>query len=155
MGSLNQKHQLGGGGVSLLPLCVASFTGMGLVYLVSTGVGVWGNNNPVNWGWAIVNFVFWIGIGHAGTLISAVLCLLKAEMEDIYQPSIRSHDGVRCFVCRDFPSFSCGQGLVCMVAFSHSPIQTLFGLSLEARWSGMFLPYPPMPRFRFSFGIWG
>ena len=60
-------------------LCIASFTGMGLVYLVSTGVGVWGNNNPVNWGWAIVNFVFWIGIGHAGTLISAVLCLLKQK----------------------------------------------------------------------------
>ena len=38
-----------------------------LVYLVSTGVGVWGNNQPVAWGWAIVNFVFWIGIGHAGT----------------------------------------------------------------------------------------
>ena len=63
----------------ILALCVASFTGMGLVYLVSTGVGVWGNNNPVNWGWAIVNFVFWIGIGHAGTLISAVLCLLKQK----------------------------------------------------------------------------
>ena len=60
-------------------LCVASFTGMGLIYLVSTGVGVWGNNNPVNWGWAIVNFVFWIGIGHAGTLISAILCLLKQK----------------------------------------------------------------------------
>ena len=57
-------------------LCIACFTGMGLIYLVSTGVGVWGNNNPVNWGWAIVNFVFWIGIGHAGTLISAILCLL-------------------------------------------------------------------------------
>lgn len=55
----------------------ASFTLMGLIYLVSTGVGVWGLANPVNWGWAIVNFVFWIGIGHAGTLISAVLCLLK------------------------------------------------------------------------------
>ncbi|MFW5883633.1 MAG: NrfD/PsrC family molybdoenzyme membrane anchor subunit [Verrucomicrobiota bacterium] len=56
---------------------MASFTAMGLIWLVSTGVGVWGLNNPVNWGWAIVNFVFWIGIGHAGTLISAVLCLLK------------------------------------------------------------------------------
>jgi molybdopterin-containing oxidoreductase family membrane subunit len=42
-------------------------------------VGVWGNSNPVNWGWAIVNFVFWIGIGHAGTLISAILCLLKQK----------------------------------------------------------------------------
>jgi len=57
----------------------ASFTVMGLIYLVSTGVGVWGLANPVNWGWAIVNFVFWIGIGHAGTLISAILCLLKQK----------------------------------------------------------------------------
>ncbi|MDA0349194.1 MAG: polysulfide reductase NrfD [Verrucomicrobia bacterium] len=56
---------------------LASFTVMGLFYLVSTGVGVWGLSNPMNWGWAIVNFVFWIGIGHAGTLISAILCLLK------------------------------------------------------------------------------
>lgn len=55
----------------------AAFTGTGLLWLVSTGVGVWGLANPINWGWAIVNFVFWIGIGHAGTLISAVLCLLK------------------------------------------------------------------------------
>lgn len=55
------------------------FTFIGLVYLVSTGVGVWGLANPINWGWAIVNFVFWIGIGHAGTLISAILCLLKQK----------------------------------------------------------------------------
>jgi molybdopterin-containing oxidoreductase family membrane subunit len=58
---------------------IASFTFVGLAYLVSTGVGVWGLANPVNWGWAIVNFVFWIGIGHAGTLISAILCLLQQK----------------------------------------------------------------------------
>ena len=58
---------------------LAGFTAMGLAYLVSTGVGVWGLSNPINWGWAIVNFVFWIGIGHAGTLISAILCLLKQK----------------------------------------------------------------------------
>ena len=56
-----------------------SYTVIGLTYLVSTGAGVWGLNSPVNWGWAIVNFVFWIGIGHAGTLISAILCLLKQK----------------------------------------------------------------------------
>src|SRR5204862_7180521 len=39
------------------------------------GIGIWGNNIPVGWGWAITNFVWWIGIGHAGTLISAVLLL--------------------------------------------------------------------------------
>jgi Ni/Fe-hydrogenase subunit HybB-like protein len=48
-----------------------------LTYLISTGVGIWGLNRPVMWGWAIVNFVWWIGIGHAGTLISAILFLLR------------------------------------------------------------------------------
>jgi Ni/Fe-hydrogenase subunit HybB-like protein len=52
---------------------------LGLVYLISTGVGVWGLNHPVAWGWAIVNFVWWIGIGHAGTLISAILFLLRQK----------------------------------------------------------------------------
>ncbi len=51
-------------------------TGM-ILYLIITGVGVWGLNNQVDWAWDITNFVFWIGIGHAGTLISAILCLLK------------------------------------------------------------------------------
>jgi Ni/Fe-hydrogenase subunit HybB-like protein len=51
--------------------------GFGLFHLVSTGVGVWGNTNRIMWGWPIVNFVFWIGIGHAGTLISAILFLTR------------------------------------------------------------------------------
>ena len=43
------------------------------------GVGIWGINIPVGWGFAIINFVWWIGIGHAGTLISAILLLLRQE----------------------------------------------------------------------------
>jgi Ni/Fe-hydrogenase subunit HybB-like protein len=50
-----------------------------IAYLIVEGVGVWGLNNPVSWGWAIVNFVFWVGIGHAGTLISAILFLLRQK----------------------------------------------------------------------------
>jgi len=50
-----------------------------LTYLVSTGIGVWGNNRPVYWAWDITNFVFWIGIGHAGTLISAILFLFRQK----------------------------------------------------------------------------
>jgi len=46
-------------------------------YLVTTGIGLWGNNNPVSWAFDIVNFVFWVGIGHAGTLISAILFLFR------------------------------------------------------------------------------
>ncbi|MBP7746162.1 MAG: polysulfide reductase NrfD [Phycisphaerae bacterium] len=48
-------------------------------YLVFNGVGVWGLNNPVSWGFDITNFVFWVGIGHAGTLISAILFLFRQK----------------------------------------------------------------------------
>ena len=50
-----------------------------VIYLMSTGVGVWGLMIPVAWAWDITNFVFWIGIGHAGTLISAILFLLRQK----------------------------------------------------------------------------
>jgi molybdopterin-containing oxidoreductase family membrane subunit len=50
-----------------------------VTHLVLTGVGIWGVNVPVGWGFAIINFVWWIGIGHAGTLISAILLLLRQE----------------------------------------------------------------------------
>ncbi|MEX0686638.1 MAG: NrfD/PsrC family molybdoenzyme membrane anchor subunit [Balneolales bacterium] len=48
-----------------------------LTYLIVEGTGVWGLNKSVGWGWAIVNFVWWVGIGHAGTLISAILFLFR------------------------------------------------------------------------------
>ncbi|MBW3543708.1 MAG: polysulfide reductase NrfD, partial [Planctomycetes bacterium] len=50
-----------------------------VTWLFIYGVGVWGVNVPVGWGFAIVNFVWWVGIGHAGTLISAILLLLKQK----------------------------------------------------------------------------
>lgn len=46
-------------------------------YLIWQGTGIWGLNSTVNWGWAIINFVWWVGIGHAGTLISAILFLFR------------------------------------------------------------------------------
>ena len=56
-------------------VCLGFFSLLG--YLVTTGIGIWGNNQPVAWAFDIINFVFWIGIGHAGTLISAVLFLFR------------------------------------------------------------------------------
>jgi Ni/Fe-hydrogenase subunit HybB-like protein len=50
-----------------------------LAWLLIRGVGIWGINIPVAWGFAIINFVWWIGIGHAGTFISAILLLLHQE----------------------------------------------------------------------------
>jgi Ni/Fe-hydrogenase subunit HybB-like protein len=62
-------------------LFAAGFVGtmllmLALAFLLVRGIGIWGVNVPVAWGFAIVNFVWWIGIGHAGTLISAILLLL-------------------------------------------------------------------------------
>jgi Ni/Fe-hydrogenase subunit HybB-like protein len=51
--------------------------GMAVTYLFLRGTGIWGIDIPVGWGFAIINFVWWIGIGHAGTLISAILLLFK------------------------------------------------------------------------------
>ena len=48
-----------------------------VAHLLINGIGIWGINIPVAWGFAIINFVWWIGIGHAGTLISAILLLLR------------------------------------------------------------------------------
>ena len=48
-----------------------------IAYTIGTGIGAWGLNRTINWGWDITNFVWWVGIGHAGTLISAVLLLFR------------------------------------------------------------------------------
>jgi molybdopterin-containing oxidoreductase family membrane subunit len=88
---------------------IASFTVGGLIYLVAVGVGVWGHRSPINWGWPIVNFVFWVGIGHAGTLISAILCLLRQK----WRTSInRAAEAMTIFavVCAGiFPLFHVGR----------------------------------------------
>ena len=59
---------------------VAFLWGVGcIIYTVSTGIGTWGLNRTVGWAWDITNFVWWVGIGHAGTLISAVLLLFRQK----------------------------------------------------------------------------
>jgi Ni/Fe-hydrogenase subunit HybB-like protein len=59
---------------------IAFIWGLGaIIYTIGTGIGVWGLNNKINWAWDITNFVWWVGIGHAGTLISAVLLLFRQK----------------------------------------------------------------------------
>jgi len=52
-----------------------------IAVLFARGLGIWGLNNSVAWGFAIVNFVWWVGIGHAGTLISAILLLFRQDWD--------------------------------------------------------------------------
>jgi molybdopterin-containing oxidoreductase family membrane subunit len=71
----SRKYFIALGITTSLLLIGAISLGLTLFY----GIGMWGNNQPVGWGFGIVNFVFWVGIGHAGTLISAVLFLLRQK----------------------------------------------------------------------------
>ncbi|MGI8494661.1 MAG: NrfD/PsrC family molybdoenzyme membrane anchor subunit [Pyrinomonadaceae bacterium] len=77
--TLKRKTPLGwyvGLGIGFLILQILLFT---IIYLVTYGIGIFGTNQPVGWAFPIINFVWWIGIGHAGTLISAILLLLNQK----------------------------------------------------------------------------
>ena len=76
LGRGTSKGWIFGFSIAFSLLMLLNFT---VGYLLIKGVGIWGINIPVGWGFAIVNFVWWIGIGHAGTLISAILLLLRQQ----------------------------------------------------------------------------
>jgi Ni/Fe-hydrogenase subunit HybB-like protein len=64
---------------AFIAFCFVNLLMLAMGYLFLRGIGIWGVNIPIGWGFAIINFVWWIGIGHAGTLISAILFLLKQD----------------------------------------------------------------------------
>jgi molybdopterin-containing oxidoreductase family membrane subunit len=90
-------------------------------YLILTGVGIWGNMNPVFWAWPIVNFVFWVGIGHAGTLISAILFLFRQN----WRTSInRAAEAMTiCYLCGDLPWNSRWTSVACLLVASLSQFE--------------------------------
>src|SRR5262249_18746577 len=63
----------------LVSFALANVLFVAIGKLLLNGIGIWGSNNPVGWGFDIINCVWWIGIGHAGTLISAILLLLRQQ----------------------------------------------------------------------------
>lgn len=88
---------------------IASLVPLLLGYLVATGVGVWGLNQPVAWAWDITNFVFWIGIGHAGTLISAILFLLRQKWRTAINRSAEAMTIFAVMCAGLFPLFHVGR----------------------------------------------
>ena len=102
---------------------LASWFGICIGWLFYTGVGVWGNMSPVFWGWPIVNFVFWVGIGHAGTLISRDFVSVPAELANQYQPCRRSDDDFCGDLCAGrFPGIHVGRA---WLAFWLAPYPSL------------------------------
>ena len=90
--------------VLLTGLTVFCFT-----YLISTGVGVWGQKQPVAWAWDITNFVFWIGIGHAGTLISAILFLTRQKWRTSVNRAAEAMTIFAVMCAGLFPAFHVGR----------------------------------------------
>ncbi len=80
-----------------------------LSYQVYNGVGVWGNNIPVGWGWPIVNFVWWVGIGHAGTLISAILFLFRQRWRTSINRAAEAMTIFAVMCALIFPTFHVGR----------------------------------------------
>ena len=125
-------------------------------HLIMTGVGVWGNNNPVFWGWPIVNFVFWVGIGHAGTLISAILFLLRQN----WRTSInRAAEAMTIFavVCAGlFPGVHIGGVFGRFIGCFQFRLNILrCGRTSAVRCYGTFSLYRHTQPFHCCFGTWG
>ncbi len=98
---------IGFGMVNMLFIAVA--------WLLFRGVGVWGINRPVMWGFAIINFVWWIGIGHAGTLDLGDPPADEAAVADVDQPVRRGDDPVRRGLRRDVPAAPHGPPLAVLL----------------------------------------
>jgi len=96
--------------LAFLPsLALLGVFGVSLFWLLWRGVGVWGLNNPVDWGWAIVDFVFWVGIGHAGTLISAILFLFRQQWRTAVNRSAEAMTIFAVICALVFPTFHTGR----------------------------------------------
>jgi Ni/Fe-hydrogenase subunit HybB-like protein len=88
---------------------VVMLLGAMLAWLVANGIGVWGNNRPIGWAWDITNFVFWIGIGHAGTLISAILFLFRQKWRTSINRSAEAMTIFAVMCAGIFPLFHTGR----------------------------------------------
>jgi molybdopterin-containing oxidoreductase family membrane subunit len=90
-----------------------------LTWLVARGTGIWGVNIPNGWGFAIINFVWWIGIGHAGTLISAILLLLRQRWRNSINRSAEAMTLFAVMCAGLFPLFHTGRPWVAYWLFPY------------------------------------
>src|SRR5207244_2784320 len=104
---------------------IAAFGLFCLGYQISTGVGTWGLNHPVGWAWGITNFVFWIGIGHAGTLISAILYLLRQKWRTSINRSAEAMTLFAVICVAIFPGIHVGRA---WMAWYLAPVPTTWAI---------------------------
>ncbi len=107
-------------GIALLGLCDLLVSVSWLFY---KGIGVWGLNNSVGWAFDITNFVFWIGIGHAGTLISAILLLFRQQWRTSINRSAEAMTIMAVMCAGLFPLIHMGRPWDCFFIFPYFPNQ--------------------------------
>ena len=95
-----------------------------IMYLLSKGIGVWGMNKSVDWAWDITNFVWWVGIGHAGTLISAVLLLFRQRWRMAVNRSAEAMTIFAVIMAATFPVIHMGR---VWMAYWVLPLPNTFG----------------------------
>tara|TARA_R110001592_G_scaffold52689_2_gene161661 strand:- start:12773 stop:14182 length:1410 start_codon:yes stop_codon:yes gene_type:complete len=95
-----------------------------ILYLLGVGIGTWGLNNTVGWAWDITNFVWWVGIGHAGTLISAVLLLFRQKWRMAINRPAEAMTIFAVFMAGTFPMIHMGR---IWMAYWVLPLPNQFG----------------------------
>jgi molybdopterin-containing oxidoreductase family membrane subunit len=95
-----------------------------ILYLISKGIGTWGLNKTVDWAWDITNFVWWVGIGHAGTLISAVLLLFRQKWRMAINRSAEAMTIFAVIMAATFPGIHMGR---IWMAYWVLPLPNQFG----------------------------
>ena len=138
----------------LLSGSVAGIGILAVVYLVATGVGVWGLNSPVGWAFDITNFVFWIGIGHAGTLISRHPVPAAPALAHEHQPRRRGDDPLRRGVRRPVPAHPRRAPLADLLHRPGPESPRHLAELQAARCSGTCSPSRPTPPCPCSSGTW-
>jgi Ni/Fe-hydrogenase subunit HybB-like protein len=106
-------------------LALLSLLGVAVAWLFWEGIGVWGLNVPVGWAWDITNFVFWVGIGHAGTLISAILFLFRQKWRTSINRSAEAMTIFAVMCALTFPGIHVGR---VWVAYWMFPIPNQMGV---------------------------
>ncbi|MCB9182843.1 MAG: polysulfide reductase NrfD [Flavobacteriales bacterium] len=109
--------------ISIAALIAAYGTGC-ILYLISKGIGTWGLNKTVDWAWDITNFVWWVGIGHAGTLISAVLLLFRQKWRMAINRSAEAMTIFAVIMAATFPGIHMGR---IWMAYWVFPLPNQFG----------------------------
>ncbi len=106
-------------------LALLSLLGVAVSWLFWEGIGIWGLNQPVGWAWDITNFVFWVGIGHAGTLISAILFLFRQKWRTSINRSAEAMTIFAVMCAMIFPGIHVGR---VWVAYWMFPIPNQMGM---------------------------